>query len=365
MSETLITPRHAWQPLTPRGVAAFAADSLGRLLLVQLLVAALVAAMAVWFVNDNWFPVARDAVQALPDHAELHDGHLLWTNTTPLRLAGNRFLALNVDDRNAGTLGREADVELALHDNHFVVGSLLGVMEFPYQRDWAISLCRADAIPWWGAWELPLLALLAGAVGLALLVSLWVLATLYTPFVKAFAFYANRQLGWRGSWKLASAALLPGAFVVAAGIFCYGSLGIDLLQLGLFYLLHFITTWVYIAASPFFLPKEPAVAAPSANPFQPAEAVEEAPPAPAPPPAPAASNSLVESSNPFTTPPGPWKKLRRRQRRLLRPRPPPAIPWCNRPIPSPRRRGRNPSPSPSRRIPSPRRSDPAPAALRP
>jgi hypothetical protein len=45
MSDTNIMPRQAWQPFTPRGVAAFAAASLGRLLLVQGLVAALVAAL--------------------------------------------------------------------------------------------------------------------------------------------------------------------------------------------------------------------------------------------------------------------------------------------------------------------------------
>ena len=43
----------AWEPFTPRGVAAFAGAGLGRLWLVQFVVAMLAAAAVVWFVHKG------------------------------------------------------------------------------------------------------------------------------------------------------------------------------------------------------------------------------------------------------------------------------------------------------------------------
>ncbi len=60
----------AWQPLTPRGVAAFARASGGRLLLVQLLLASLAAAVVVWFLQEAWFPVIHQAIGQLPGQGE-------------------------------------------------------------------------------------------------------------------------------------------------------------------------------------------------------------------------------------------------------------------------------------------------------
>ena len=100
------------------------------------------------------------------------------------------------------------------------------------------------------------------------MVSWLVLATIYFPFAKLAAFYADRELTWAGSWRLAGAALLPGAFLNIAGLFFYSVHALDLIHLGLIYLLHIVCGWVFIAASPFFLPKEMAVVAPE-NPFVP------------------------------------------------------------------------------------------------
>lgn len=304
MSEVPLTPRHAWQPITPRGVAAFAADSVGRLWLVQLIVALMVAAMAVWFVETNWFSPVRAAVQVLPPGAALRNGVLHWTTNTPVRLAENRHLALTVDVKDTNTLGRFADVELALHERSFTVASLLGYVEFPWRRDWTVSLTSTEMIPWWGAWEWTLLAALGGAVVVVLMASWLVLATLYFPFVKAFAFYANRRLGWGASWKLSGAAMLPGAFVVSSGIFSYGWLGMDLIQLALVYVLHFVTGWIYIAASPFFLPKEPIGGAGGPNPFATSVVTEKSKPAESAKPIsrPTVTAAPAPSDNPFASP---------------------------------------------------------------
>ena len=53
-------PTFAWEPLTPRGVAAFARANFSRLLLVQFIVALLAAASVVWFLDDGCFPTISD-----------------------------------------------------------------------------------------------------------------------------------------------------------------------------------------------------------------------------------------------------------------------------------------------------------------
>jgi hypothetical protein len=270
MSETDFMPRHAWQPFTPRGVAAFALAPLGRLLLVQLVVAAFTAALLVWLVASNWLPVAREAIAGLPPGAAVRDGLLRWTTNTPVRLAENRFLALVVDARDTGRLGRVADLEVALHDTHFTVASLFGYAQFRYPAaGWVLSLDSAEVVPWWGAWELPLLAMLGAGAMLGLMAIWFVLATVYCLGAWALGLLANRKLGVRASWKLGGAALMPGALVLDLGLFSYGALGMDLIRLGLFFLLHLVAGWVYLGLSPYFLPRAAEADAVSGNPFAP------------------------------------------------------------------------------------------------
>src|SRR2546422_10203836 len=87
----------AWQPVTPRGVAAFARASWPRLLLVQLVFALFAAAATVWFLTENWFPVLARAIDAMPAQGEIRRGALDWREDSPTNLADNVFLALAVD----------------------------------------------------------------------------------------------------------------------------------------------------------------------------------------------------------------------------------------------------------------------------
>jgi len=267
-TDPTILPRHAWQPFTPRGVAAFAGAPLARLWLVQTVMAVCSAAMALWFASANWVPVAREAARCLPHGAAIRDGLLHWTTNTPVRLAENRFLALVVDAPDTGALGRASDAEVALHDTHFTVASLLGYIEFGYPRaGWSLSLDSNEAIPWWGAWEGPLLMMVGALVVVGLLASWFVLTLLYTPGVWFFGFFANRRLGWTASWKLAGAALMPGALILNLGVIAYGALGLDLFRLALVFVLHLLAGWIYLAVSPYFMPKVPETEAAAANPF--------------------------------------------------------------------------------------------------
>jgi hypothetical protein len=282
MSDSTTPPGFAWQPFTPRGVAAFSTAPWGRLLAVQGVVALLCGALAVWFVSADWLPVAREALGRLPAGAAIRGGVLRWNTNTPVRLAENRFLALVVDAKDAGMMGRVADLEIALHERRVTAASILGYVQMPYPAGgWVLSLDPAEAIPWWGAWEWPLRAVLGLAVMAGLMILWFALATVYCPAVWLFGFFANRWLGLAGSWKLSGAALMPGALVMGLGLFAYGALGLDLIRLGLVFVLHLVTAWVYLVASPFFLPLVPDVAAPSENPF--AQPGHEDTPAPEPP----------------------------------------------------------------------------------
>src|SRR5438128_2088943 len=90
-------PSIAWQPLTPRGVAAFARASLGRLLLVQFCIALFTEATTVWFLQNAWYPVITKAIDQLPAQGEIRSGQLDWRGDSPMPLADNSFLALAVD----------------------------------------------------------------------------------------------------------------------------------------------------------------------------------------------------------------------------------------------------------------------------
>jgi len=155
MNKPTMVPPRAWLPLTPRGVAAFARAPLGRLLLVQSVVAVVVAVVLVGFVSQHWSPVVQAAVRALPEGAAIRHRALQWPTNTPVRLAENRWLALGVNPGGAGRLGRVADLEITLCSNHVRTASLFGYMKWPYPKGYIISLAPLDVIPWWQAWQAP------------------------------------------------------------------------------------------------------------------------------------------------------------------------------------------------------------------
>ena len=78
----------AWQPLTVRGVAAFASATLGRLLLVQFIVALLAAGTVVWFLQRAWFPTIGEAIRQLPPQGEIRSGRLDWPGPSPVASGG-------------------------------------------------------------------------------------------------------------------------------------------------------------------------------------------------------------------------------------------------------------------------------------
>jgi len=267
MSESAESKSIAWQPLTPRGVAAFARAPLRRLLLVQFLFALLAAIAVVWFLRTAWFPTVRQAIENLPAQGEIKSGKLKWPADSPQLLADGHFVAFDVDTNHSGLLRSPAQVQVELGQDDIFFYSLAGYREWPYPAEWNFGFNRAALQPWWGAWEPPIQWLaFAGTLGWCL-VSWWVLATIYFLPVWLSGYFANRDLTLRQSWKLAGAALMPGALVMILGIVFYGFAVLDLVQLAAAVVAHFLAGWVYLVWSVCLSPKLSAKTASPENPF--------------------------------------------------------------------------------------------------
>jgi hypothetical protein len=261
-----ITPAQAWQPFTPRGVAAFAHASGSRLFVVQLIVATIVALTCLWFVAQQWVPVVTESIGELTGESVIRNGRWTTTNSQALRLAGNRHLEIILDPRAIGGVSGASDISMVVTVPGLQFCGVLGCVDWPYETGETIRVSRHELGPAWEAWRPPVEALLVIGIVLVLLIGWWLLAILAAPFVKLIALFADRKLTWSESYRLGNAAFLPGAFIIVAGIVFYDFGIIDPLRLALFYALHLVCNIVFIATSPFFLPK---IVAPTAgkNPF--------------------------------------------------------------------------------------------------
>ena len=259
----------AWEPLTPRGVAAFARANLGRLLLVQFIVALLAAAAIVWFFDDGFFPAISEAIQKLPADGEIRSGRLDWHGDPSQMLAEGKFLAFDVDLNHSGQIHSTADVQIEFGKDSIRISSLLpGYSEIFYVPDRIAPFNRAELEPLWGAWAAEILFLAAAAVAAGLLLSWWILATLYFLPVWLLGFFTDRNLNFRECWKLSGAALLPGALLMAVGVLFYDLGWLDLVALGFVFAAHFALAWIYLLLSQLFLPRISDTPE-KGNPFQP------------------------------------------------------------------------------------------------
>jgi hypothetical protein len=263
--ETL--PRTAWEPITPRGVAAFARATVGRLLLVQFIVALMAVTAGVWFLYHSCFPTIREAIRQMPATGEIRSRELDWRGDSPRLLAEGRFLAFSVDMNRAGDLRSPAHLQLEFRRDGILFRSLFGYLETAYPDGWVIAFNRTELQPWWGAWQPWLLAIAALGALVYLLLSWSALATLYALPVWLMALYTNRDLDLWASWKLAGAALMPGALLMAGAILFYDLAWLDLTHLLFVFGAHLVLGWIYAASSQLFLPRHPATATRRRNPF--------------------------------------------------------------------------------------------------
>jgi hypothetical protein len=249
----LTEAKYAWEPVTPRGVAAFARASLERLIIVQSVLALLATAAVVWLLSSGFFPTVDAAIRSLPATGDIHRGSLEWPDESPKVLAAGHFLSFTVDTKHTGQLRLPAQFQFEFGDHSLVILSLLGEMEVPYPSDQSFYFDRTDLQPAWGAWAPDLLGLAALGTFFGLLLTWALLATLYFLPVWLIAFYSDRDLNFRASWKLAAAALLTGALFMTLGLVLYGLGAFDLVQLGFAFTMHLIIGWIYLLISPLFL----------------------------------------------------------------------------------------------------------------
>ena len=104
-------PSFAWEPVTPRGVAAFARASFERLFVVQSVVALLAAAAVVWVLADGIFPTV-DAAIATAGHGRNHATANSTGADAPQCSPREDFLAISVDLKHSGTLRSPAQISV-------------------------------------------------------------------------------------------------------------------------------------------------------------------------------------------------------------------------------------------------------------
>lgn len=246
-------PSFAWEPITPRGVAAFARASFERLFIVQAVFALLAAAAVVWLLSDGVYPTVDATISNLPGTGSIHGGRLDWREDSPVILAEGNILAIGVDLEHGGSLRSPADFQLEFGRDSVRIFSLFGEAEVNYPPDYLIAVNQPDARPAWGAWSPDILALAAIGTFFGLLLVWAVLATIYCLPVWLVCFFANRDLNLFASWRVAAAALMPGAALMSLSLVLYDLRAFDLVQLCFAFGMHLVIGWIYLFVSPLFL----------------------------------------------------------------------------------------------------------------
>ena len=243
--------------MTFGGVARFAVASRWRLLGVELFFAFLVAATAVWFVQQAWVPVIEKAIQQMPLTGEIRGGRLAWPSEAVLLQEGP-FMRIDVRPGGFTDIGvvESSDLVLAFGPSDLRVGSSLGLglLTLPYPTGWILSFSKTELVPWWGARSHIVLAGFGLLVIWVLLCAWSVLGRLYMVPVKIFSV---NQVSWAGAKKIAIAAQMPSVLVMTVGIGLYGMKQINLMALLVVWGLHLVLPWVYLIFSPILAPKPP------------------------------------------------------------------------------------------------------------
>ncbi|HOW64284.1 MAG TPA: hypothetical protein P5186_15610 [Candidatus Paceibacterota bacterium] len=269
----------AWQPLTFGGVAAFACASWTRLWLVQILVAAVSALCFACLLLLGVIPVLDQAVERLPEKAEIAEGQLRWTGRETERLAEGPLLSIQVDLEASSQLGQTSDILVQLSKNHWKIVTIFGHITGNYLASGSIDLGQAVIQPRWDTWK-PFVCVGLSLFWMLLLVLIWhLLALLYAPVVSLLATLMQRQTGGSTCLKLAAAALLPGALFLSMSLVLFAIRQLELVGFLVSTGLHLGVGWIYLLVAPTCLPADPGLASPSSNPFKPKDLVDAAPPA--------------------------------------------------------------------------------------
>jgi hypothetical protein len=261
----------AWQPFTGHGVAAFAETRLTRVLALHLVAALAVAALTVWALRTTWFPVIHQALPRLPEAADLRAGFLSWPESQPLRLAQNPWLDLIVSPTPttaATALGQTSDLQLELRPASFRFNGPFGHFSRPYPRSLQFDLGRIPATAAWSAWRLPISVLTGVGMACCLMLSWWILASVYSLPAWITAQILQRQSNLAASWRMAAASLLVGALVAATGLAAYAVGMMRLPGLLVSQALHVPIVWFWLLWGILCLPPKGRTPRNPGNPFR-------------------------------------------------------------------------------------------------
>lgn len=244
-----------WQPLTFGGVAAFAAGTLSRVLVLQVIASGLVGGAIVWFLTLTCFPVVDAAVARLPEQAGVRQGRLDWPGPSPIVLGENPVIALAVNASEARSPGTTADLEILFTPEGVRLSSLLGHWTFPYLTGWRLDVSRKAAESWWAAWRRAVVVgmWLIGSAGLMVVTSGVALVT--SVPVRFSGRILRRSLTGRGAWQLAVAASYPAQLVGIAALILYGFGRLSLPGLTLAGVFQGVVLVLYMASAPWYLPR--------------------------------------------------------------------------------------------------------------
>jgi hypothetical protein len=277
-----------WQPLTPKGAAAFAVASFTRLYVVLLCFALATALAVVFFLVRQCVPVLNQLSGAMPEGAVVSRGEMFGQDT-PVTVSG-AFLSIDVAPEAEVPGPHAADLRILLHRTGWKACSVLGCVEQPLPRDATFALGPSHLGPKWAAWKPLVLLGAALATVVALVVSWTVLASLYWLPVWIAALVAGRKIGPLGSWKVSAAGLMPGCALMVLAIVLYALRVLDLPALAFVQAAHLGVGWIFLGFAIAALERKDASSSPAkANPF-----------GEAPPENPSAPTPRAKKSNPFS-----------------------------------------------------------------
>lgn len=246
----------SWRPpLTFAGVARYAQRMENRELRHLGLWGALCGFGILWAVLAVWEPVIDQAVGNLPSTASLRAGRLEWPDSNPLVLANNRSLSLIVNPGESATVDRTSDIQVEFGANELRIRSYAGWWFIPYPGWMEGTTGKDAAIPWWGAWKPMAWAAVFAVSALGLCVSWLGLGFVYAVPVRLILSWLGRSERFGDAWRLSMAALFPSALFMVAALWSYAFAQTNALLLTVFWGLHWLVGWVYLAGALLRWPK--------------------------------------------------------------------------------------------------------------
>lgn len=244
-------------PLTPRGIATYAtADRI--FFTFTLALFAIICSVAVCIMMKRCLiqPI-NAAVERLPQQGCIANGRLEWfTNETTI-LIETRSLSIHVNPTDEEPIADGADLQIVFAKDKLLLRSLLGWLAIPYPKMFYFPLNLKELWTSWGAYKNSIIPAVFVISVFSLLLVWWMLAWIYSIPVSLIANILKRKVDAVGVFRISVMSQMLAAGIMAAGIVFYAYARIDLTTLCIIFAIHLPFAWIYLAITPFFLPKIP------------------------------------------------------------------------------------------------------------